>query len=359
MSWKDTVEELSKKPAYQGGISASEVTKHYNINIKKFANLQSNENLFVPSSYLKSIFNVAIKELDPRLYPKDEPTRLEEALASYTGVKPDSVLLGSGADQLMDLLISLFGPHGGIAYPVPTYSYYGISATLRGIKTVEVPYLKDFSMNIDKLIAASPSITFVCTPNNPTGHAVNDEQLKELIERSKGLVVVDETYTEFLGKSFASLIDKYNNLIILRTMSKSFGIASLRVGYLLANANLTLNLKKAQLPFVVSTLGAIVSINLLQKLPYFKSKWMEAQNTMKKFLNELEPGVARTPTATYFVTISTCKPNNDVYVELLKYGYITRIIRPFMDYKNPIRLSVAPYKMISNLPYLINGLSKC
>ncbi len=142
-------------------------------------------------------------------------------------------------------------------------------------------------------------------------------------------------------------------------MSKSFGIAGLRVGYLLGNANLVLNLKKAQLPFAVSSLGATVSIYLLKRLPYFKSKWVEAQTTMQKFLSELETGVARTPTATYFVTISTCKPNNVVFIELLKHGYITRIIKPFLNYKNPIRLSVAPFRIISDLPYLINELNRC
>ncbi|MEM0097387.1 MAG: aminotransferase class I/II-fold pyridoxal phosphate-dependent enzyme [Conexivisphaerales archaeon] len=359
MSWKEIVGVLSKRSAYQGGISASQAAKQYNIKTKKFVNLQSNENLFIPPTYLRSIFKATIKELDPRLYPKDETVKLEEALASYSGVKPDNVLLGSGADQLVDFLISLLVPHGSIAYPVPTYSYYGVSASLRGIKVVEVPYRDDFSINVGELVNAAPTVTFICTPNNPTGHAIKIDQLKELLDRSQGLVVVDETYTEFLGTSFIQLINKYNNLLILRTMSKSFGIAGLRIGYLLGDANLTLNLKKAQLPFVVSSLGAAVSINLLQRLPYFKSKWIEARTVMQKFLNELEGGVARTPTTTYFVTISTCKPNNVVFIELLKLGYITRIIKPFMTYKNPIRLSVAPYKMISNLPYLINELNRC
>ncbi len=359
MQWKDIVDRLSKSPTYEGGISAAQAAKYQNYSIKKFINLQSNENLFISSSYLKSIFIAAIKEFDPQLYPKDETVNLEETLASYVNVKPENVMLGSGADQLIDFLISMFGSEGSVAYPIPTYSYYGISSTLRGIKTIEVPYNDDFSLNVDKLLNAASTLTFVCTPNNPTGHAVKSDQLKELLERSRSLVVVDETYAELLGNSFVPFIKKYDNLLILRSMSKSFGIASLRVGYMLGNAEIITNLKKAQLPFVVSSLGARVSIKLLQNLTYFKSKWREAQDTMKKFLSMLETSVQRTPTETYFVTISTCKLNTVVFNELLKYGYITRIIKPFMNYKNPIRLSVAPFKMISNLPDLINNLDKC
>jgi len=357
--WKNAIKNLSQSHGYEGGISASQAAKKYNVAIKNFVNLQSNENLFVSKSYLKSILKNAVLATDPRLYPKDELGKLEEAIASYVGVKTENIVLGSGADQLIDLLISLLGVSGSIAYSIPTYSYYGISASIRGIKTIEIPYKNDFSLDINLLINKNPDIIFICTPNNPTGHYTTAEQLEEVIQRSNGLVVVDETYAEFLGTSFIQLIGKYENLLILRTLSKSFGLAGLRVGYLVSNAVLSANLKKVQLPFVVSSLAAEVAVTLLQKIPYFKSKWMEAQITMKKFLNEVDPQVERTPTSTYFVTISTCRSNDKVFLELLKNGYITRIIKPFMNYKNPIRLSVAPWKMISNLPSLINELNRC
>jgi histidinol-phosphate aminotransferase len=356
---KNTIKNLSQSHGYEGGISARQAAKIYNIKVKNFVNLQSNENLFISKSYLKSILKSAVLATDPRLYPKDELDKLEEAIASYVGVKTENIVLGSGADQLIDLLISLVGVSGSIAYSIPTYSYYGISASIRGIKVIEVPYKDDFSLNTNALINKNPDIIFICTPNNPTGHYISAEQLKEVLDRTNGLVVVDETYAEFLGTSFIQLIGKYDNLLILRTLSKSFGLAGLRVGYLVSNAELSTNLKKAQLPFVVSSLAAEVAVTLFQKIPYFKSKWAEAQITMKKFLDQVDPHVERTPTSTYFVTISSCKSNEQIFLELLKYGYITRIIKPFMNYKNPIRLSVAPWKMISNLPSLINELSKC
>ena len=359
MEWREIIDRLSRSPAYEGGISAAQAAKYQNISVDKFINLQSNENLFISSSYLKSILRAAIREFNPQLYPKDEIGILEENLASYVNVKPENIMLGSGADQLIDFLISLFGSMGSVAYPVPTYSYYGISSEVRGIKKVEVPYNEDFSLDVDRLVNAASTLTFICSPNNPTGHSVKLDQLRELLERGRSLVVVDETYAEFLGMSFAPLIKKYDNLLILRSMSKSFGIASLRVGYMIGDAEIISNLKKAQLPFVISSLAARVSVKLLQNLSYFRSRWREAIATMKKFLSMLDISVQRTPTETYFVTISTCRSNTVVFNELLRYGYITRIIKPFMNFRNPLRLSVAPFRMISDLPDLINNLNKC
>ena len=168
------------------------------------------------------------------IYPDPEQRILRQALEKYTGLSSKYLICGSGSDELIDLILRLFlEPGDKVINCPPTFGMYPFSTDVCGGKVVDVPRSEDFNldmMGIKRALTEKAKVIFVASPNNPTGNTITKQEIVELVDTGK-IVVVDEAYFEFSNVTMADLVPDYPNLIVLRTFSKWAGLAGLRIGY--------------------------------------------------------------------------------------------------------------------------------
>jgi histidinol-phosphate aminotransferase len=197
-------------------------------------------------------------------YPEPHPHELAERLATLYGVRADQLLPGRGSDESIDLLVRGFcraGVDNVIICP-PTFGMYAVAARIQGAAVREVPLRADqgFALDVDAVLAASDAntrVVFLCSPNNPTGNAMAPAAIEKLLQAlaDRSLVAVDEAYIEFSGDaSLTTRLDRYPNLVVLRTLSKAFGLAGARVGSLIASPEIVQLLAKVIPPYSIPQL---------------------------------------------------------------------------------------------------------
>jgi histidinol-phosphate aminotransferase len=207
--------------------------------------LNANENALAPEYQLNGSFN---------RYPSCQPKAVIDGYASYAGVAPEQVLVSRGADEGIELLIRSFcePKQDSISICPPTYGMYAISAESHQVPVNIVPLTSDFTLDLPALFATSPKLVFICSPNNPTGNLIPQEQIIAVLQQYKhsALVVVDEAYIEFSPEaSVVNFLAEYPNLVVLRTLSKAFALAGLRCGFTLAAPDIINTLKQVIAPY--------------------------------------------------------------------------------------------------------------
>lgn len=195
-------------------------------------------------------------------YPSPHPPELISALARQAGVPPGcELLLGNGSDELIQLIdLCLARPGAKVLLPTPTFSMYSLIARVAGLDVVEVPLRADFSLDLPAMLTAieqqQPALIYLACPNNPTARLFDVADLRAVIEAAPGLVVVDEAYFPFAGRSVLPWLLEFEHLLVLRTLSK-VGLAGLRLGYLVGHAVWLHEFDKARLPYNISTLTQV------------------------------------------------------------------------------------------------------
>jgi histidinol-phosphate aminotransferase len=242
-----------------------------------YAKLASNENNYGPSPHV--VAAIRLWSARTQLYPYLDG-EVRERLAAYAGVKAGGVVLGNGSDELMDMLVKVF--EGPVAGSYPSFSEYPIAAGAVGERYVSVPLEDDFTFNEEKFLeeAAGCNLAFLCSPNNPTGISITDDAVRAVLEAGM-VVVLDEAYYEFSGKTRAKWLKKYPNLIILRTLSKAFALAGLRIGYALAGPEVAKAMLKVKIPFNVNSLAQAAALAALGDVRY-------SHNCVKKIVKDRE-----------------------------------------------------------------------
>lgn len=201
---------------------------------------------------------------EPQIYPKPMADGLRAAMADYMGVRPENILAGSGGDEMITVALHTFLDAGDqILVHSPTFDMYEIGANILGASAVKVPDLPGYKRDREGILAAikkyQPKLTFLCNPNNPTGELLPADFIEECVAAAENVVLVDEAYMEFAEEeSVVSLIEKYPNLIVLRTLSKAFGLAGLRIGYLVADAALIEAMTKVKAPYNLNSLSQVI-----------------------------------------------------------------------------------------------------
>lgn len=196
-------------------------------------------------------------------YPEPQPAELVEHLANLYGVAPDNVLVGRGSDEGIDLVVRTFCRAGQDSVMIcpPTFGMYKVSARIQGAGVVEVPLIKDngFALDAQAVLAAwrdTIKLVFLCTPNNPTGNVLDRDAIETVCERlrDQAVVVVDEAYIEFARtESLVRTLDRYDNLVVLRTLSKAYALAGARCGALIAHADIVSLLARVITPYALPT----------------------------------------------------------------------------------------------------------
>ena len=222
--------------------------------------LNQNENPWdAPEEIMHETLN-RIKDRAWSRYPDFLPQRLHERLAGFSGWQPDGIIAGNGSNELIQaLLMVTIGERKRVLITEPTFALYRQITTVMGGEVVSVPLSSDLQFDVAALLKeieeTQPNVTIICSPNNPTGSVISDEELILLLKTTRGLIVVDEAYHEFAGHSAVELLDDHENLVVLRTFSKAMAMAALRVGYLLASPELVGEIAKAVLPYNLNALS--------------------------------------------------------------------------------------------------------
>lgn len=231
-----------------------------------FIKLASNENNWGPSPKVVE----AIKSNAGRVYVYPYlGGEVRKKVASYVGVPPECVLVGNGSDELMELVLKTFrDPVAGFN---PSYASYRLFSRALGMDYVGVNLNEDFGFFVEDFIkkAGGCNVWFVGSPNNPTGSVMAEDDVVRLLDVGK-IVVVDEAYYEFYGKTVVGLTKEYPNLIVLRTLSKAFGIGGLRVGYAVGDPETISLVNKVKPPFSVTSISEVAALAALDDLGYMR-----------------------------------------------------------------------------------------
>lgn len=212
-----------------------------------------------------------LRSMEFNRYPDSSCWELKAAIAGYTGVAPSGITVGNGSDELISLLLQTFiNPGETVAMHNPSFSVYKTDATVSGARVWEYNLDKDFGMRLEEFIVClereNPKLIFLCNPNNPTGSRLEQDELELILKKTSGIVVVDEAYYEFSGVTAAGLLPEYENLVILRTLSKAFGLAALRIGYMLAAPETIGYIDRVRALYNVNAIAQAVAVEVLKNL---------------------------------------------------------------------------------------------
>ena len=252
--------------------------------------LNTNENPYGPSPRVLSTLR---KALNPslRLYPEPLSDTLRFAAAAVYGVQPRQILAGNGSDEILSIVMRSFvGPGDRVAMPVPTYSLYDTLITIQEGSRVTLDYPPDFSLP-EELGSQDAAVTFLCNPNSPSGTLVGLDVIDKLARSISGILVVDEAYVDFAeseGASALPMIGRLPNLVVLRTFSKSFSLAGMRIGLAFASDDVIAGMNKVKDSYNLNRLSAAAATAALNDLPWMERNVRRVQTTRKKLTAGLQ-----------------------------------------------------------------------
>ena len=207
--------------------------------------LNTNENPYPPSPQILKVLNEITAE-HLRRYPDPLGNQFRKAAAEIHGVEPENIMCCNGGDDLLSIAIRAFcDENRPLAYPVPTYSLYPVLANLQNCKAIEIPFDEEFNLPA-KLASTDAALTIVCNPNAPTGSFVNVGELASLADELGGVLLIDEAYVDFAPENCLELVKEFDNVIILRSLSKGYSLAGIRFGYAIAQPELIAGLMKVK-----------------------------------------------------------------------------------------------------------------
>ena len=269
---------------------------------------------------------------DYNRYPDPHQLKLKTILAQLKGVLPEQIFLGNGSDEPIDLLIRAFCEPGSdnVLIPQPTYGMYTVSAEINAVEIKTVNLTSDFDIDLDRTKQAwneRTKILFLCSPNNPSGNLLSKEKIELLLQNFSGLVVVDEAYIDFTDyPGFLPLINKYNNLVVLQTLSKAWGLAGIRLGMCFSNVEVNNVLNKIKPPYNIN----ILTQNIAEKSLLDIERKQNQVNDIKAQREILRIGLSQIkivekvyPSDANFLLIKV-KDAKATYSSLVAKGIITR-----------------------------------
>lgn len=330
------------------------------------AKLELNENWHIPADELQRILTETAAAIDMRKYPLNEVLMLRAGMAKHIHLPENTIIPTQGADQAIDLLCQTFIREGDKAVIVgPTFSFYRLRAAFAGAQLVEVNMNNDLSLPVESILNSTGTnaegIIFICSPNNPTGNQYSTADLLHLTERFHGLVVIDEAYVDFADHSVIDEVTRRRNLVVVRTFSKAFGMANLRLGFIMANPEwATTFLEHAQYPFPVSSLTANVALRLLQNFQIVKKGIESLKQERKWLLQELAQikGVQALNSQANFILLNLPVDAAKAHRLLLENGIATKMVGRVLTMPNCLRVTVGTKEMNASLLETIKEMLK-
>lgn len=298
-------------------------------------------------------------------YPEPQPQSVISAYANYAKVNANQILITRGGDEGIELIIRAFCENNdSVLYCPPTYGMYKVSSDTLNINSKTVPLTAEFQLNLKEIEKnlEKVKVIFVCSPNNPTGNLLNKDDIIQLLNmtKNKAVVVVDEAYIDFcLEQSLANELTNFDNLIIIRTLSKAFALASIRCGFVLANDWVIQSLQKIIAPYPIPTPCALIAKSALSNtgiqtmqdkvaITLNNKSWLENELSKLQIVQKIYPSCAN------FILVAF-KGGQAVFDTLWEQGIIARNQHTALNLANCIRISIGTQD--ENLA-LINALKK-
>lgn len=321
--------------------------------------LSSNENPFDP---LPGVLSAVHQASDIHRYPDATAARLRQVLADRTGRAIDEVHIGSGSVAILaQLILASSGPGTEVLYAWRSFEAYPLLVNTAGATSVQVPLRPDFTHDLEAMadaITDATSLVIVCSPNNPTGPIVTDAEFHRFMQRvpSDLIVVLDEAYTEFIDDEAAvdglSIIDRYPNLVVLRTFSKAYGLAGLRVGYAFAAERILDAARATAIPLSVTGQAEAAAIASLEHEVELRERVATLALRRDRFAEALRAQGWHVPVAQgNFVWLPTAERTDEVAEALFQAGVVAR---PFAG--EGIRVSVGEQAGLDRALEVLDGL---
>lgn len=295
--------------------------------------LASNENPVGPSKKAQEAIQAALTEL--HRYPDGGQLVLKSNLAAHHNVAEDMLLVGNGSDEVISLFCTTFvEPGNEIVVPSPSFSEYKFAASLMAGRTVEVPLRDGFEYDLNDFknaITERTRIIFLCSPNNPTGTYIRHSELEQFLQEIPKdiLVIIDEAYNEYVeAEDYAQgldLLKKGYNVAVMRTFSKLFALASLRIGYTIANPEIVSYVNRVREPFNVNHLAQVAAVAALHDEEHIAvSRKINSEGKRMLYEGFEQLGMRYIPTETNFVLVDTGVDSKELFQVMLKLGVIVR-----------------------------------
>lgn len=312
--------------------------------------LDSNENFALDRDFVAGVVVEAAKQVDLREYPLGQIDELYARLAKYAGVSVECIALGSGSDQIIELLLSTLGGRHATVFS-PTFSYFINRCKLHGIKIYQVPLEPDFTLDKKAFVKAAKrsDLIYICSPNNPTGNQLDRQEMIEVVDSLKDrLVLIDEAYVDFADYSLSGEAIKRNNVIVLRTLSKAFGLAGARVGYMVSNRKFVKIFRSIiQSPYPISTLSLAIASGVLADIDQVKQTIKSVRSERERVFARLSKidGIKIFRSDANFIFIEAGKNYPAISKILNSNGILVKLLGNITNHKGCMRITIGTREM--------------
>ena len=248
--------------------------------------LNTNENPYPPSPKVGEAVTAEVAQL--RRYPEPVSQQLRAVIGERYGLTAKNVIIGNGSDNILDLVTRCYVSAEGAGHTVPSYSLYPVVAGMSGQGMIDVPFTRSMELDVDAIAAANAPVFFLTSPNAPTGVAFPLSAIEAVLQRIDGILVVDEAYVDFGGESAVALLNDYENLVVVRTFSKSYGLAGMRVGFGMASEGIIAMLDRVRDAYNVDRIAQVAAQAAFEDVEYFEAQRQKVIATREATLAQLD-----------------------------------------------------------------------
>jgi histidinol-phosphate aminotransferase len=325
----------------------------------KIVKLNTNENPYPPSPKAMAVLcNYDGDAL--RRYPDPFAIEFCRAVSDELGVPEDWIIVGNGSDDVLNVLVRACaeGQERSVVYPTPTYVLYRTLSAMQPAAVIEIPYPENLQLPIADLVKANGAITFIASPNSPSGHTVPLEDLRELARRVSGIVAIDEAYVDFAESSALPLVREFENVIVLRTLSKGYSLAGLRLGFGVANPQLLAGLLKVKDSYNIDAIAIAVGAAAMRDRDYKNACAEKVKASRTKLTVDLRQlGFKVLDSQGNFVLATPPQGNAEfIYLALKERGILVRYFKqPGLDDK--LRITVGTDEQNQELIEALGNIS--
>lgn len=322
--------------------------------------LDSNENFALDRDFVVGVAAEAARQVDLREYPLDQLDELYSQLARYAGVNERCVAAGSGSDQIIELLLSTLGGRRATVF-APTFSYFINRCELHGIKVDQVPLERDFTLDNKAFVksARKSDLVYVCSPNNPTGNQIDRQQAINIIDSLEGkLILVDEAYVDFADYSLSKDATKRDNVIVLRTLSKAFGLAGARVGYMVANEKFVRTFRSTiQSPYPISTLSLAIASGVLERAGHVRQTIKTVRGERGRVFDRLSTldSIKAFSSDANFIFIEAGRNYQPIAKALRSSGIVVKMLGNLAGHRGCMRVTIGTREMNDKFLQCVEG----
>ncbi len=326
--------------------------------------MDSNENMALNERVQNKVLDTARRRVDPRQYPVEGAERVAGALASYLNVPVRRISVGNGSDQILDMILQGLTRRGErVLVTDPTFSFFLDRCALHGLELIRVPYGNDMTVSVDDILAESgdADLIYLDSPNNPTGYQIPRDGLRRLAKSFGGPIIVDEAYAEFADYSAHTLLAEHPHMMVVRTLSKSFGMAGMRVGYMVSDPAVADAFNRViQYPYPISSVSAEAAVEALKNADKFSPSWDTVRKERARIAAELQKhGKFRIfGSSANFVLFDAGGSCHRTYEALAEQGIYVRLLGSVGKADGCIRVGVGSKAMNSRFLTAVRDLLK-